>query len=323
MIQSMWRAAVAGLLALLAAAPASAAYPEKTVRIIVPYPAGGTSDLLARLVAPRLSERLGQQFIIDNRSGASGSIGSAMVAKAEPDGHTLLLGTISTHGINSSVQKDLPYDAVKDFAPVTIIGSTPNVLSVHPSLPVQTLGELVALAKAKPGSLNFGSTSPGGSPHMSGELLKMMAKIDIVHVPYRGGGPMLNDLIAGQIQMGFDNLPSSMGHIRAGSIRPIAITTAQRWPNAPEIPTMRESGLPEYEVSAWFGLLAPAKTPPETVALLYRNVAEILKRTEVEKQLLELGAEPGGNTPQAFAKQIENEVVRWRRVVEATGATAE
>jgi len=306
-----------------AAGSAAAEYPDKPVKIIVPYPPAGTTDILARLIAQRLAERLKQPFVIDNRPGAGGVIGSVAAAKSTPDGYTLLMGTVNTHGINSALFKNLPYDAVKDFVPITIVGSTPNVLMVHPKVPAKNLNELLALARAKPGALNFGSTSQGGSPHMSGELLKAMTGVDIAHIPYKGAGPMLIDLIGGQVQIGFDNLPSSIGHIRSGKLRALAVTTAARFPGAPEIPTIAESGVPAYELSAWFGLLAPAATPKPVIDVLYRNISEILKQAEVVKQLLDLGAEPGGNTPEAYAQQISTDVEKWRKVVQTTGVTAE
>ena len=307
----------------VASMSALAQYPEKAVRIIVPYPPGGTTDILARVVATRLTERLGQPFVVENRPGASGAIGSVAVAKAPPDGYLLVMGTVSSHGINSALSKTLPYDAVKDFAPITVVASTPNVLAVNPGFAAKNLGEVLAAARQKPGALNFGSTSPGGSPHMSAELLKMMAGVDIVHVPYKGAGPMLADLIGGQIQMGFDNLPSSMSHIKSGKIRAIAVTTTKRWPGAPDIPTIAESGVSGYEVSGWFGLLAPAGTPRPVVDALYRAVSEILKQPEVSKQLYELGAEPVGNTPEAFGRQIAAEVDKWKKVVATTGVKVE
>jgi tripartite-type tricarboxylate transporter receptor subunit TctC len=302
-----------------AATGALAEYPDKPVKIIVPYPPAGTTDILARLIAQRLAERLKQPFVIDNRPGAGGVIGSMAVAKSPPDGYTLLMATVNTHGINSALFKNLSYDAVKDFTPITIIGSTPNVLMVNPGVRAKNLDELLALARASPGSLNFGSTSQGGSPHMSGELLQAMTGVDIAHIPYKGAGPMLIDLIGGQVQMGFDNLPSSIGHIRSGKLRAIAVTTAKRFPGAPEIPTMAESGVPGYELSAWFGLLAPAATPKPVIDLLYRNIGDILKQPDMVKQLFELGAEPGGNTPDNFAQQIASDVEKWRKVVKATG----
>ena len=209
------------------------------------------------------------------------------------------------------------------FRSITMVGVTPNVLTVHPSVPANNLQELLALARAKPGTLNFGSTSAGGSPHMAGELFKTMANIDIAHIPYKGAGPMLIDLVGGQIQMGFDNMPSSIGHIRSGKLRAIAVTTTKRWPGAPDVPTMAESGLPGYEVSAWFGLLAPAGTPKAVVDVLYRHIGDILRQPELVKQLFELGAEPGGNTPEAFARYIAADVEKWIRVVAATGVKVE
>jgi tripartite-type tricarboxylate transporter receptor subunit TctC len=298
-------------------------YPSKPVKIVVPYPPGGTTDILARLIGARLAESLGQSFLIENRPGASGSIGAQAVAKSPADGYTLLMGTASTHGVNSAIQKALPYDALKDFAPITVVGGTPNVILVNPELPAKNLAELLALAKSQPGKLNFGSTSLGGTPHMSAELLKMMTGIDVVHVPYKGAGPMLSDLIGGQVQIGFDNLPSSTGHIRSGKVRALAVTTAKRWPGSPEIPTVAESGVPGYEVSGWFGLLAPAGTPKAAIDTLYRAISAALKQSELQKQMLDLGAEPGGNAPEDFARQIAAEIEKWKKVVAATGVKVE
>jgi len=305
-----------GIVAMASAAEAQQVYPDRTVKIVVPYPPGGTTDLLARAVAGRLTDSLKQTFIVENRGGASGSIGTEAVARAAPDGYTLLMGTISTHGINPAIGK-VPYDPVKDFQPVTDVADTPNVLTVNPDTPFRTLKDVLDAARAKPGSITFGSTSPGGSPHMSGELLKAMTGTDLLHVPYKGGGPMLIDLMGGQIQLGFDNLPSSMPHIKAGKIRPIAVTTTERWPQAPEIPTIAESGVPNYEVSAWFGLLAPAGTPKPIVDQLQKAVAQILKSPEVNAQLLELGAKPVGNTPEQFAAMIDAELQKWRKVAQS------
>lgn len=307
----------------LAAAAQDQAYPARPVRIIVPYPPGGTTDILARLVAARLTDALKQGFVVENRAGASGSIGSQAVAKAPPDGYTLLMGTLSSHGINTALQKALPYDPVRDFAQITIVAATPNVIAVHPGVPARNLGELLALARANPGKVSYGSTSHGGSPHLSAELLKAMAKVDMVHVPYKGAGPMLTDLMGGQIQVGFDNLPSTIAHIRSGKLRGIAVTTATRWPGAPELPTVAESGVPGYEVSGWFGLFAPAGTPPAVVSLIHQTVVAALKQPEVAKQLAELGADPVGNTPEEFRRQVEAEVRKWRGVVEAAGIKTE
>nr|WP_145545861.1 tripartite tricarboxylate transporter substrate binding protein [Variovorax boronicumulans] len=311
--------------AALAAAPvlAQAPYPTKPVRLIVPYPPGGTTDLLARLVAAGLGEKLGQSFTVENRAGASGAIGSLAVAKAPADGYTLVMATISSHGINSALNKALPYDPVADFAPITCVASTPNVITVNAQLPVKTLPELLAMARAQPGKLSFGSTSAGGSPHMSVELLKMMAGVDMVHIPYKGGGPMLTDLIGGQIPVGVDNLPSSMAHIQSGHIRALAVTTAQRWPGTPDIPTVAESGVPGYEASAWFGLLAPAGTPRPVVDLLQRSVAELLRQPAAAQRLQEMGAAPVVNAPDDFGRQIAAEIDKWKKVVAATGVKVE
>jgi len=296
---------------------------NRSITIVVPYPPGGTTDLLARVVAPQLGERIGQSVMVDNRAGAGGVIGSQFVSRAAPDGSTLVFATIASHGIIPALQKHPPYDPVRDFAPVTLVASTPNVLLVNNDLPVKTLVDLLALAHTKPGTLNFGSTSLGGSPHMSGELLKLMAKIDIVHVPYKGGGPMMVDLMSGQVQMGFDNLPSAMSHIRGGKVRALAVTTATRWPGALEIPTMAEAGVPGYEMSAWFGLLASRNTPAAITAALQREVAVVLKRPEIEKQFFDLGAAPGGNTPEEFANYIAADHDKWVRVGASSGVTLE
>ncbi len=297
----------------------AADYPDKPIRIIVPYPPGGTTDLLARAIAPRLGERLHQTVLIDNRAGAGGVIGAQAVARSAPDGYTLVFASIATHGILPVLQKPAPYDPIKDFSPITLVASTPNVLVANIQQPIKSVTDLIAAAKARPGTINFGSTSQGGSPHMSGELLKTLAHIDIVHVPYKGGGPMLIDLIGGQIQVAFDNLPSSINQIRAGKIRALAVTTARRWPGAPDIPTLAEAGVPGYESSAWFGMRAPAHTPKPIVEMLQQQVAAILKLPEVEKMFLEQGAEPVGDTPEQFAQVIASEMQKWAKVAAATG----
>ena len=322
-VRSLLHVGLAALALLALVAPARADFPDKPIKIVVPYPPGGTTDLLARAIAPRLSERLKQPVVVENRAGAGGVIGAQGVMRSPADGYTILFATVATHGILPVLQKPAPYDAVKDFAPITLVAYTPNVLLANPALPVKNVAEMLALAKAKPGTLNFGSTSQGGSPHMSGELLKTMAQIDIQHVPYKGGGPMLIDLIGGQIQLGFDNLPSAIAHVRSGKVRALAVTTAKRWPGAPEIPTLAESGVPGYEASAWFGLLAPAATPKPVVELLQSHVAAILRTPEVEKQFFEQGAQPSGNTPEEFARMIAGELQKWAKVVAATGVKLE
>lgn len=292
---------------------------DRPIRLVVPYPPGGTSDLLARTVGVRLSDRLGQPVVIENKAGAGGVVGSQQVAKAAPDGTTLLLSTIASHGIIPALQKTPPYDPVRDFTPITVIAGTPNVLLVNNDLPVKTLQEFLTLARSKPGALNFGSTSQGGSPHMSGELLKVMAKIDMLHIPYKGGGPMLIDLIGGQIPAAFDNLPSAMAHIRAGKVRALAVTTAKRWPTAPDIPTMAEAGVPGYEMAAWFALMAPAGLPKPLTDMLHREVAATLKEPEIRTRLIELGADPSGITPDEFSRFLVAEREKWTRVGNSSG----
>jgi len=316
-----WKNNVFLLLAVLLSTFVSAqtAYPDRPIKLIVPYPPGGTTDLLARTLAPRLSERLGQPILIENRAGAGGVIGSQVVAKSPADGYTLVFGSIASHGILPAIQVPPPYDPIRDFSPVSLVAITPNVLLANVAAPAKNVAELIALAKSQPGKLNFGSTSLGGSPHMSGELLKSQAKIQMVHVPYKGGAPMLVDLMGGQISYAFDNLPSSIQHIRSGKVKALAVTTAKRWPHAPEIPTMAEAGLTGYESSAWFGLLAPGNTPKAIVDLLQKQVAFILKQPEVEKIYLEQGAMPVGNSPDEFVRFITAEMQKWKTVVSDTG----
>ncbi|BAT61397.1 tripartite tricarboxylate transporter family receptor [Variibacter gotjawalensis] len=319
----MLRGLIAALALVTSFAAQAQTYPDRPVKIIVPYPAGGTTDILARVIADKLSKKLGQNFVVENRSGASGSIGTQAVHQSPPDGYTLLMGTVNTHGINSSVFKQLAYDPQKDFMPITMVGATPNVLMVHASLGVNSVADLIKLAKAQPGKVDFGSTSVGASTHMSGELLKALTDININHVPYRGAGPMLNDLIAGHIKVGVDNLPSSIGHIRAGTVKALAVTTTQRFPSLTDVPTMVEAGVPGYEVSAWFGLFAPAKTPQAIVDRLHQNVVASLGEDDVKTRLLELGAVPSPMSQQAFGDVVKREVEKWPPVVQKTGVKVE
>ena len=294
-----------------AAGPAG--YPARTVRIVVPYPPGGTTDLVARVVAVRLTERVGRSFIVDNKAGASGVIGSEAVARTTPDGHTLLFGTINTHGINSAVLKSLPYDPVQDFAAVSQVVSSPNVLLANPASGLHTLDDVLRRAREAPGQLAYGSTGNGTSTHMSGVLLQALAGVTLEHVPYKGGGPMLSDLMAGHIPIGFDNLPSSIGQIRSGTVRGIAVTTTERASSAPDLPTITET-VRGYEVASWFGLLAPKRTPDAVVQYLSAEIADILREPEIHRRLTESGAAPIGNSPAAFSAVIVAEVDMWRRV---------
>jgi tripartite-type tricarboxylate transporter receptor subunit TctC len=313
-------AVLAALAAPFTFAQSAANYPAKPVRLVVPFPAGGTTDILARAVAQKLSEAWGRQMIVDNRPGAGGNIGSDLVAKSAPDGYTLLMGTVSTHAINPSLYKNMPYDHVKDFAPVILVAGVPNVLVVNPSLPVHSVPELIAYAKANPGKLNFASSGNGTSIHLSGELFKAMTGVEMTHVPYKGSAPALTDLIGGQVQLMFDNLPSSLPFIKAGKLRALAVTSGARAAALPDLPTLAESGLPGFEASSWFGVLAPAGTPRDIVAKLNGAIAGWLASPEAKEKLLAQGAIAAGGAPDDFARHIGAETSKWAKVVKASGA---
>ena len=308
-------------LALMFAAPAHAAYPERPVTMVVPFAAGGTTDILARIVGEELSKRLGQQVVIDNRPGAGGNTGTAVVAKAAPDGYTLVMGTIGTHAINSSIYKRMPYDPVRDFAPVTIVATVPNVLVAHPSAPFRTVTELIAYAKANPGKLNFASSGAGSSIHLSGEMFKAMTETEIEHITYKGSGPAVIDMISGQVPLMimFDNLPSSLSQIRAGKLMALGVTSAARTPILPEVPTIAEAALPGYEATPWFGVLAPAGTPKEIIDRLNGEIVAILGMPSVKERLLEQGAEPVGDAPEHFAGVIKADLTKWAALIEKAG----
>ncbi|HEV7414044.1 MAG TPA: tripartite tricarboxylate transporter substrate binding protein [Casimicrobiaceae bacterium] len=314
------RAALGALALLLAGGAWAQAYPTKPIRLVVPFPAAGTTDILAREVAQRLSVSFGQSVIVDNRPGAAGNIGSDIVAKSAPDGYTLLMGTVGTHAINPSLYTKMPYDHVKDFVPVVLVAGVPNVLEVTPSLPVNSVADLIKLAKEKPGQLNFASSGNGTSIHLSGELFKTMAGVDMMHVPYKGSAPAVTDLMGGQVQLMFDNLPSSLAQIKAGKLHAIAVTSAQRAPALPNVPTIAESGLPGFEASSWFGLLAPAGTPAAVVARINAEVNQWLQTAEAKEKLLAQGAVPAGGTSEQFAAYIRAETEKWAKVVKVSGA---
>lgn len=312
--------------ALAAAGPVGLAqaqgYPGKPIRIVVPFPPGGGTDIVARILTQKLSESFGANFVIDNRAGAGGSIGTEMVAKAPPDGYTL--GIVSgSHAINPSLYSKLPFDAVRDFAPVTMLVSGPGLLVVHPSLPVKTVKELIALAKGKPGQLNYASAGNGTPPHLAGELFKSMAGVDMVHVPYKGNTPAFVDLISGQVSLSFPTIPSALPHVQAGRLRALAVTSRKRSAVMPQLPTIAESGLPGYDTSSWFGMLAPAGTPREIVRKLQQESAKVLQLRDVREKLLSQGLEPAGSTPEEFAATIESEIAKWAKVVKASGARVE
>jgi tripartite-type tricarboxylate transporter receptor subunit TctC len=294
-------------------------YPTKPVRLVVPFPAGGTTDIIARATAQKLSEAWGQQVIVDNRPGAGGNVGSELVAKSVPDGYTLLMGTVGTHAINPSLYAKMPYDHVKDFAPVILVAGVPNVLVVNPELPVKSVPELIAYAKASPGKLNFASSGNGTSIHLSGELFKAMTGVQMTHVPYKGSAPALTDLVGGQVQLMFDNLPSSLAFIKAGKLRALAVTSTARAAALPDVPTVADF-VPGFEASSWFGILAPAGTPPAIIAKINGEVTKWLATPEAKDKLTAQGANAAGGSPQDFAKHIQAETAKWAKVVKDSGA---
>jgi tripartite-type tricarboxylate transporter receptor subunit TctC len=322
MIHPVVRAvAVAALAAFASLALAQAPYPSRPIRIVVPFPAGGTTDILARAVAVKLTETTGQPAVVDNRPGAGGNIGAELVAKSAPDGYTFLMGTVGTHAINPSLYAKMPYDHVKDFAPVILVAGVPNVLVINPSLPVNSVQELIAYIKANPGKVNFASSGSGTSIHLSGELFKTMTGTQITHVPYKGSAPALQDLVGGQVQIMFDNLPSSLALIKGGKLKALAVTSLERSSALPDVPTVAESGLPGFEASSWFGLLAPAGTPKEAIAKINGEVAKWLATPEAKEKLASQGAiAASGLTPDDFAKHIATETTKWNKVVKESGA---
>ncbi|GLC98108.1 MFS transporter [Cupriavidus sp. TA19] len=310
------------------AAPAALAadpYPSKPIRLVVPFAAGGTTDILARAVAAELAKLPGWNVVVDNKPGAGGNIGADIVAKAAPDGYTLLMGTVGTHGINQSLYGKLPFDPIKDFAPITEVAAVPNVLVVNPAFAQQnkidSVKDLIAYARANPGKLNMASSGNGTSIHLAGELFKTQTKTFMVHFPYKGSGPALTDLTGGTMQVMFDNLPSSMALIKAGKLKALAVTSARPSPALPGVPTIAQAaGLPQYEASSWFGMLAPAGTPPEIVHRIQQEVAKALGAPAVRERLQAQGAEPVGNTPEQFAALIRAETTKWAKVVKDSGA---
>ena len=309
-----------GLLATVPAA-AQAAYPNKTITIIVPFSAGGTTDILARIVGQALITELGQTVVVDNRAGAGGNIGGQAAARASADGYTLFMGTVGTHAINASLYKKMPFDPIKDFAPLTRVANVPNLLVANPAQPFKNVKELIAYGKAHPGQLNFGSSGNGTSIHLSGELFKTMAKVDMQHVPYKGSAPAMTDLLGNQIAIMFDNMPSAIQHVRSGKLRAIAVTTAKRSPELPDVPTIAEAGVPGYEATSWFGLFAPAGTPPAVISKLNTAVVKVLANSEIKKKINEQGAEVYSETPEQFAAFIQKESVKWGKVVRDSGAS--
>lgn len=308
---------------LPAAALAQSPYPNKMVKIVVPFPPGGSNDVIARVMAQQLTERTGQPFIVENRAGAGGNVGSDAVAKAEPDGHTLLLTASPPLTSNIALYEKMPFDPAKAFAPVALIASVPIVLVTHPSFGAASVKDVIALAKAKPGTVNFGSSGNGSTNHLVGELLKRRADIDIVHIAYKGAAPALNDLIAGQIPMMFDNIPALLPQIRGKTINAIAVAGPARIKALPNVPTVAEAGLSGFEASAWFGLVAPANTPPAVLAKLQADVDAVLQKPDVRKRFDDLGAEPGHLSGDAFKRFIGDETTKWVKIIKESGAKAD
>ena len=314
--------------AALAAAPwaqAQTAWPDKPVRIVVPFAPGGTTDILARVIAPELSKAFDQSFVVDNKGGAGGNIGAEIVAKSPGDGYTLVMGTVGTHGINKSLYGKLPYDPQKDFAPITLVAGVPNVMVMNArraqELGIATVPDFIRYAKANPGRLNMASSGNGTSIHLAGELFKSRTGVFMTHIPYRGSGPALKDLLGGAVDVMFDNLPSAMPHIKSGGLKAFAVTSGVRSGALPDLPTVAEAGpLPGFEASSWFGLLAPAGTPADVVSRLQQETAKALAQPAVKERLLSQGAIPGGNTPAEFARLIDAEITKWAGVVKASGA---
>jgi len=309
-----------GLIAFALAGPALAQdFPNKPIKLIVPFPAGGPNDIIARAVGQRMSELLGQPVLIDNRAGAGGILGTDAVAKAEPDGYTIALTSAGALAISTSLQEKVPYDPLNDFAHVSLVAKVPELLVVATSVPVSDMRELVALATSKPGQLNFASSGPGSMPHLAGELLKLTAKIDIVHVPYRGAAPAVNDLLGQQVQMVFLDLPVLLPQVQAGKLKAIAIGSTERAPALKDVPTTAEVGMPQIQAENWYGMVAPRGTPPAVVAKLHQAVVDAARTPEVKEKLGSQGAILIAGKPEEFAAYVESEIAKWAKVVQAAG----
>ena len=308
--------------ALVPAAFAAEAFPNKPITMVVPFVAGGTTDILARIVGQSLGEELGQPVIIDNRAGAGGNIGGQFAARAPADGYTIFMGTVGTHAINEWLYKKMPFSPNKDFAPLTRVANVPNLLVANPAQPFKNVKEMISYAQAHPGQVNFGSSGSGSSIHLSGELFKMMAKVDMIHIPYKGSAPAVTDLLGNQIAIMFDNMPSAIQHVRSGKLRPLAVTTAKRSPELPDVPTVAEAGVPGYEATSWFGLFAPTKTPADVQAKLHAAIIKVLQKPDVIKKIGDQGGEVVTESQAEFGKFIAAENEKWKQVVKTSGATA-
>ena len=306
--------------ASMGSALAADAYPDKPLTMVVPFSAGGTTDILARIVGQALGQELGQTIIIENKPGAGGNIGAQQASRAKADGYTLFMGTVGTHAINQALYKKLPYDPVKDFAPLSRVANVPNLLVAHPSRPYKTVQEMIAYAKKHPGEVTYGSPGSGASPHVSGALFQSMTGAELTHVPYKGSAPAISDLLGNQIAVMFDNMPSAIQHVRSGKLRPIAVTTAKRSPELPDVPTVAESGVPGYEATSWFGLWTQAKTPAPVQQRLYTAIAKVLKDPAVVKKINDQGGDVTIDTQAEFLSYIKSESAKWSKVVKDSGA---
>jgi len=307
---------------VLAAMPPLAtaqAYPAKPIRWISPWPAGGANDIFSRAIGQKIGESLGQQVLVDNRPGAAGTIGSDIAAKAPADGYTLVMGSSPTHAIAPALYPALPYDPLRDFSAVTLVGSVPNVLVLHPSVPAKTVKEFIAVAKARPGKLNFASTGNGTSQHLSAELFKFMAGLDMVHIPYKGTAPALTELVAGQVDLAFENMPALIPHIQAGRLRALAVTTTKRSAVMPELPTIAEAALPGYDASVWFGVFAPAGTPRPVVDRLHGEILKALQTQDLKSRMIAMGTDVSGMGPDDFSAYVRKEIPKWANLVKAAG----
>ncbi|MBB2777634.1 UNVERIFIED_ORG: tripartite-type tricarboxylate transporter receptor subunit TctC [Comamonas terrigena] len=313
-------AAAALAVAGMGSALAADAYPDKPLTMVVPFSAGGTTDILARIVGQALGQELGQTIIIDNKPGAGGNIGAQQASRAKADGYTLFMGTVGTHAINQALYKKLPYDPVKDFAPLSRVANVPNLLVAHPSRPYKTVQEMIAYAKKHPGEVTYGSPGSGASPHVSGALFQSMTGAEMTHVPYKGSAPAISDLLGNQIAVMFDNMPSAIQHVRSGKLRPIAVTTAKRSPELPDVPTIAEAGVPGYEATSWFGLWAVAGTPAPILTKLQTALTKVLKDPAVAKKIADQGGEVVIETPAQFDAFIKSEAAKWGKVVKESGA---
>jgi len=312
--------AIVGVLACAANAHAQQNYPNRPVRWIVPFAPGGPTDIMSRAIGEKLGQRLGQQFVVDNRGGAGGNIGAEIVARAPADGYTIMIGHVGTHAINIALYQKVPYDPVRDFTPISLLATLPLALVVHPSVPAHNIKELIALAQKRPGDMNFASAGNGGPTHLTGEVLKSMAKVNIVHVPFKGNAQALTELISGRVQMMFSNLLTSMPHVRAGKLRAIAISTAKRSPQVPDLPTVAESGVPGFDVTPWYGALGPAGLPNTITTRLHDEIADIVKAPDMRERFVAQGVDLASSTPEQFAALIKSEVPKWRKIVHDSGA---